>query len=167
MKAEFDEKLLQLALEKKDRSLLLTNEHYSEIINDTREALERKRNQLPLTSKQYRRLKRYDILTIGEKQTLIRKQHEEGNQSVIAVYCRINEMFDVIHMAHLQIGHKKEKAMEIELKKKYCNITREVIQIYLNLCESCALKKKAKQKGLVVKPMVMSEMNSRCQVIFY
>lgn len=166
MKAQFEQRLRELMLEKKERSCLLSDERYIEIVNETKEALQRKRDGLELSSKQYRRLKRYDLLTVGEKEKLVNKEYL-GNQSGLIFYCPVSEMYDVIHKAHLQIGHKKEKAMENELKKKYCNITREVIHIYLNLCQSCALKKKAKRKGLVVKPIIMTEMNSRCQVMFF
>lgn len=153
-------------LEKKDRSFLLSDERYLEIVQETKIALQKKRDGLELSSKDYRRLKRYDLLTVEEKDKLVSKE-KSRIQSGLIFYCTASEMYDIIHTAHLQIGHKKEKAMENELKNKYCNITREVILIYLSLCQSCALKKKAKSKGLVVKPLIMSEMNSRCQVIFF
>lgn len=54
--------------------------------------------------------------------------------------------------------------MEAEINKKYCNITRVAIQIYLSLCEQCQGKKKIKKKGLVVAPILSNHMNSRCQV---
>ncbi|XP_050529731.1 KRAB-A domain-containing protein 2-like [Daktulosphaira vitifoliae] len=54
--------------------------------------------------------------------------------------------------------------MNAEVKKKYKNITQEAVSIYLKFCESCQSKQKSKNKGLVIKPMVFSEMNSRCQV---
>lgn len=54
--------------------------------------------------------------------------------------------------------------MNSELKRKYCNITRQIIEIYLLLCKQCQLKQKVLRKGLVVKPILTNEMNSRCQV---
>lgn len=54
--------------------------------------------------------------------------------------------------------------METEINKKYCNVTRAAIQIYLSLCEQCQGKKKMKKKGLVVAPILSNHMNSRCQV---
>lgn len=54
--------------------------------------------------------------------------------------------------------------MDSELKRKYCNIRRQIIKVYLLLCQQCQLKKKVKRKGLVVRPILTSEMNSRCQV---
>jgi len=54
--------------------------------------------------------------------------------------------------------------MEVELKKKYCNFTRRVIDLYLALCEQCQLKEKTPKQGLVVSPILSHYMNSRCQV---
>ena len=54
--------------------------------------------------------------------------------------------------------------MEAELKKKYYNITRQVIDVYLTLCEQCQLKKKMPKQGLVVRQILSHYMNSRCQV---
>ena len=51
-----------------------------------------------------------------------------------------------------------------ELQKKYKNITVEQIMIYLNLCETCQKKSSMKRKGLVIRPMICNEMNTRCQI---
>jgi len=54
--------------------------------------------------------------------------------------------------------------MDAELKKKYCNVTRQVIDLYLARCEQCQLKEKIPKRGLVVRPILSHYMNSRCQV---
>lgn len=36
--------------------------------------------------------------------------------------------------------------------------------MYLNLCEPCRKKNKSVKKGLVIKPIISSETNSRCQI---
>jgi hypothetical protein len=54
--------------------------------------------------------------------------------------------------------------MEAELKKKYCSVTQQVIDLYLALFEQCQLKKKTPKRGLVVRPILSHYMNSRCQV---
>ncbi|XP_072392374.1 KRAB-A domain-containing protein 2-like [Diabrotica undecimpunctata] len=51
-----------------------------------------------------------------------------------------------------------------ELKKKYKNITVEFVKVYLNLCVPCQKKMSIPKKGLVVKPILSSAFNSRCQV---
>ena len=43
-------------------------------------------------------------------------------------------------------------------------MTVESIVLYLRLCDPCQKKQKTLKKGLVVKPILHNEMNSRCQV---
>jgi len=65
---------------------------------------------------------------------------------------------------HLQTGLGSRNWMEHKLNAKYKNITRDCLIIYLNLCELCQRKGKIVKKGLLVKPIIPSEMNYRCQV---
>ena len=44
------------------------------------------------------------------------------------------------------------------------NVTKETIQLYVDMCETCALKKRKVRKSLMVKPIISNPMNSRCQV---
>lgn len=60
------------------------------------------------------------------------RQETEGQMMDIKYFCRIEEMFNAINTAHLKIGHKKDKAMQAELKYTFCNISTEAIKIYLN-----------------------------------
>jgi len=86
----------------------------------------------------------------------------EGNDLKYHVF--IEELFNIIHDTHLTIGHGGRNHMEYELNKKYKNITRESIMLYLNLCISCQKKGSTAKKGLVVKPMITNELNLRCQI---
>ena len=52
-----------------------------------------------------------------------------------------------------------------DLCLRYANVTMEQVICYLELCETCALKKGKAKKGVVVKPLVSSSMGSRSQVI--
>jgi len=54
--------------------------------------------------------------------------------------------------------------VEAELKKKYCSVTRQLIYLYLALCEQCQLKEKTPKRGSVVRPIFSHYVNSRCQV---
>ena len=51
-----------------------------------------------------------------------------------------------------------------ETQTKYKNITAKSIMLYLSLCVPCLKKSKVPKKGLVIKPMIFSEMNARVQV---
>jgi hypothetical protein len=67
--------------------------------------------------------------------------------------------------AHINTGHGGRDKMMKELNKKYANITRDVINLYKEMCEECQLKKrKVASKGLVIKPLLSKDFNSRGQV---
>jgi hypothetical protein len=70
----------------------------------------------------------------------------------------------VIESAHVAIGHWGRDRLKKEVSRKYMNVTIEMINIFLSMCETCQKKKSKKRKGLVCKPILHSETNSRCQV---
>ena len=51
-----------------------------------------------------------------------------------------------------------------ELQVKYKNITYEAVMIYLNSWKQYQMKHSTPKKSIVVKPVVSSELNTRCQV---
>ena len=54
--------------------------------------------------------------------------------------------------------------MEAELRKKYCNVTWQVIDLFLTLCGQCQLMKKTPKRGLVVHPIISNYVYSWYQV---
>lgn len=102
------------------------------------------------------------ILLVGECDKLIYPVNEES--STIIYYVHTEELFTVIHDTHLAIGHGGRNRMMKELHRKYKNVTCWEVMIYLNLCETFQKKCKVPKKGLIVRPMIFQEMNSRCQV---
>ena len=64
------------------RSLFLDNERYNNILREVKEAQILRKNNQPLTSKHYRRLKRY-VMKIGDTQKLIESCSGENDDSNI------------------------------------------------------------------------------------
>jgi len=62
------------------------------------------------------------------------------------------------------LEHGGQVRILYELNSKFKNITHSEVDLYLSLCELCQLKHKETRKGLVVKPIISNEFNSRCQV---
>ena len=60
----------------------------------------------------------------------------EGSTS-IKYYVQKKDIFDVIHDAHLAVGHGGRNGMIKETQRKYKNITAERIMLYLSLCVPC------------------------------
>ncbi|GBN12263.1 KRAB-A domain-containing protein 2 [Araneus ventricosus] len=84
--------------------------------------------------------------------------------STIQCYATDTELFQVLHETHLAIGHGGRDRLLKEFSTKYKNVTRHDIELYIHLCEPWRKKQKSIKKGIVVKPMIFSEINSRCQV---
>lgn len=131
---------------------------YSNII---KEVLEAKSRQVK-TSTDYRRLKRYDVLKVGDISKLIIPLNESG-ESNVKFYVHNSELYDIISNAHIEAGHGGIHKLEHNLKEEHVNITRQVIKVFLENCQT-RIKKSTHPKIGIVKPMVFTEVNARAQV---
>jgi hypothetical protein len=68
----------------------------------------------------------------------------ENNE--IKYYVHNEELFDVIHNVNLSIGHGGRHRIKHKVNTKYKNITRDMIMLYLNSCESCKKKEAQPRK---------------------
>lgn len=133
----FDEKIKNINLSV--NSMAIANEeNYKKIINEVLEAKHRKNK----TSLDYRRLNRYDIIKVGEVNKLIFPLHRSENNEV-KYYLHNDEIYDVLEKSHKETGHGGLHKMIYYLKNGYVNISRPVIQLYLNNCVTCLKKKRS------------------------
>jgi hypothetical protein len=90
--------------------------------------------------------------------------HYLQKKTEILYYVTFDELFNVIHEAHTVVGHVGRTRMIKDLNRKYKNVSVESIVTYLRLLEPCQKKQKTPKKGIIVKPILHNEINSRCQV---
>ncbi|KAI5717175.1 hypothetical protein M8J77_001334 [Diaphorina citri] len=159
MEERFNSKVLEVMAKKKQNTVFLTKDKYQSLIQKVNESKSKIVGKTPL---EHNLLKKFDVLKVGDTEKLICPL-DEGNQSV-RFYAHFEELFGLVQEAHTSIGHGGRTRMLKELQKKYKNITIQIIMIYLNLCEICQKKSQVPKKGLVVKPLLSKEMNSRCQI---
>jgi len=152
--------VLNPIIKKKDSSntFYLTREMYNTYLQEVKKA----KTITVKTSIHYRRLKRFDVLCIGNEEKLIFPV-ESGSEDIRYYVCN-DELFDIIHAAHIETGHGGRDRINHMLKKKFKNINVEAINVYLKMCETCQKKHSMPKKGLIVKPILHNEMNSRCQI---
>lgn len=158
MKQRFNDWFNELMISKGQNTQIFTKSAYLEMIQKV------KISKCKLTDKKpedYQRLRRFDVMNIQNIEKLIVPVKDDN---VIRYYTHTEEIFDILHEAHVAIGHGGRNRMEKELNLKYKNITREMIVSYINFCVSCQTKHNIPKKGLVVKPILCKEMNTRCQV---
>jgi len=105
----FNDKVKEMNEASSHGSLLLHIERYNNILREVKEAQILRKNNQPMTSKHYRRLKRYDVIKIGDTQKLIESGLHENDYSNVRYYCKKEELFDVLETAHVNIGHKRTR----------------------------------------------------------
>lgn len=76
----------------------------------------------------------------------------------------MDELFNIIKESHQSTGHGGRQVTLRLINEKYSNITQEIVTLFIDGCENCQLKKNKVRKGIVVKPIVSNNLNSRCQV---
>lgn len=107
-KEVFYDKLREFVETSTDRSFIMTTEKYEMLLNETKQSQLLKKNNESLSSKQYRRLKRYDVLKIGDTEKLV-EAGIESSSSKIRYFCKTDELFDILEKAHTNVGHKRTR----------------------------------------------------------
>lgn len=157
--ANFEAKIQDLFTSKGENNSFLTREKYFEVIKQVKCAKNKRAGKIP---RDYYLLNRYDVLSIADEEKLIAPITDSSEP--VKYFVGADELLAILRKTHSQIGHGGQNRMIADLKKKYVNITAEMAQIFINLCEICQKKAKAPKKGIAVRPMVFSEMNYRCQI---
>ncbi|XP_067129651.1 KRAB-A domain-containing protein 2-like [Centruroides vittatus] len=158
MHERFNSKLVNIMDTKKANSGFLTKKRYDDFFKKVNNSKNKSRRKKP---EDYQRLKRYDVMKVGNVEKPIFPVSKDSSN--VRFYMYFEELFTIIHEVQLSIGHGGRNRMLKETSKKYKNITTEKVMIDLNWCK-VVKKTKVPKKGLVVRPMVFQEMNSRCQV---
>ena len=153
----FDRKIDELDEKKGLSSTFLSNDKYQFIMHRLKEIASGAKKD----AKDHRLVKRYDIEVTRTPTITIERLFKAGTN---LVFVTKSELFNVIHELHLLKGHGARDVMFHEAKERYANVTREVLQLYVDACEECQLKRKKVRKSLVVKPIISKAMNSRAQV---
>ncbi|XP_064083969.1 KRAB-A domain-containing protein 2-like [Macrobrachium nipponense] len=125
---------------------------------------ELKRVNIKKTQKDYRLLRKYEILAVTVEGITVKKLQKK--ETHLRLLCA-EDVFDVIDAIHRASGHGGRTIVFRETSEKYANISRSQIELYLQFCEECHLKKSTVCKSVTVKPIVskINSMNSRAQLV--
>ena len=134
---------------------ILTDEQHAEAI----EVLQRFANgEAEALEGQHRRwLRVMSLVDYGTCYKLVRK--DSGLEIV-----RKSDVFDRIHVIHISKGHAGRDKLVAEIGKNFFNISNRVANLYLATCSTCDEKRSRPRKGIVVKPILSEDLNSRAQV---
>ena len=139
---------------------LLPRDVYYQTISDLRLAAT---TETKKSRHQYYLLSKYEILQCGDVEKLIKKRESPEERPVY--YVTIEDTYDIIQKTHISTGHGGRDRMLKHIKEKYANITKDSLELFKSYCVVCQEKRNfPKTKGVVVKPILSSEFNSRAQV---
>lgn len=134
----FLSEILKSEWEKSTHFNVLAGDKYLELIQEVEEA----ENSVKKTSLQQRRLKRFGVLESGGKKKLVARNKEN---ETIKHYLSADELYDAIDAVHVEVGHGGRDKMLSETSKIYANVTKEMICLFLSMCEVCQQKKNKKR----------------------
>ncbi|XP_044269708.1 KRAB-A domain-containing protein 2-like [Tribolium madens] len=157
-KSLFYEKLNAYYLKNKDAKKPWNYEEIKEVAKDI---LLAKQTTGKKTRRQYHLLSLYDTMKLGNKQIIIKKRLK-NNDNIIYV-TPYEDLFEILYSTHIAVGHGCRDKMILALKFNY-QISRPVVEIFLQCCEVCHKKKVNKHANLVTKPIVSKEFCSRGQI---
>lgn len=121
----------------------MTRNVYRQLLVEVEEA----KSAAKKTQVQYRRLKRFDIVDHGGTKKLISKD-KPGRY-----FLPVEDIFDVIEEAHVAANHGRRDKMRMKTKK-YANITYEMINTFLSICEVC---EKRTGNSMLLQPIMQNE----------
>ncbi|CAF4079766.1 unnamed protein product, partial [Adineta steineri] len=91
---------------------------------------------------------------------------KRSEDTSIEYYAPINELYDIIRIAHSNIGHRGIKNTLKEIKKKCVNVTEKQVKLFISECNECKIKraKPRNSSKLVIRSIISNDFNSRGQV---
>lgn len=116
LKLRSNDNLQKVICNSNDPSNIFTRENA-----EVKEAKLCKSNGETISSKQRRRLKRYDILNIGQSEKLIERRTDETSE--FRYFCTTDELFDIVHSAQIGTGHKRMRGMSLFVNSFSAEIT--------------------------------------------
>ncbi|KAH7720697.1 KRAB-A domain-containing protein 2-like [Aphelenchoides avenae] len=137
MRALYLQKLMEIYRKKTNNSVLLSK---SEYMRRMQRLLELEHSDVSKNAADFRLLKTCELITVDENGVPTQKLVRRGTSHL---YVAIEDLFEVIHDAHLQLKHAGRNSLQRFFRDRYCNITKDCIMTYLHLCQDCPRKKKA------------------------
>ncbi|XP_030765291.1 KRAB-A domain-containing protein 2-like [Sitophilus oryzae] len=157
-KQRFYEHLYERRKDVADNNRGLPMEKYCALIEEVKNAKVAERK----SPRMHWLLKHYDVLLVQGMEKLIVPLNNESVD--VIYYVHDDELFDILQEVHTSTGHGGRDRMMKKTKEKYKNIVRTEVLLFINLCVSCQTKQKRQKKGIVSKPTIFNDWNSRCQV---
>ncbi|CAF4947546.1 unnamed protein product [Pieris macdunnoughi] len=159
-KEQYYHQLLDFYEGHKDSSHNVKKPWTSQRILEVIEQIKRSRVTMQRVSSDYYWSAKYDVMETSDKDYLIFKRKTADDPTVRIV--AVDEYFDILTEVHKAVGHGGREKMIYSIKNKF-HIPKKAIEIYIKLCAVCEMKRSMPKKGIVTKPIISPDFNSRGQ----
>ena len=162
-KERFNEKIDQMKGEQAKNVKMFTDEEYKLKIERIKEVKMPGHKWLP---RDYALVNKFEVLQVEKDgvllERLVKVDKKDGSRKRYVTY---ESLFDAIMEYHAEAGKHTGRLLTFKkLQQIYANITMQYVILFIECCETCQQKQGRVKKGVVVKPLVSSRFNSRCQV---
>lgn len=135
IKDKFSNELKKILETKNANTRLLSFSKYMDLLAKIKSIKE----SGPCETKDYRIIKRFDLLKLGSESRIITRKQER-----ILLYAE--EVYDIIEEVHIATGHGGRDQTLNRLKLTYENITRELVMLFIENCDNCKQKRRKSEK---------------------
>lgn len=122
-----------VANKRRGNKTCLSQEEYIDLVRKVIRL--KKEDRANISSDDHRFLRRFDIVIKNGRQCLVKPSSHEGvNPNFFQLYVTNQAMFDVLNEAYLNTNYRNQELLYSHIRRRYCNVTREVVVTYLRLC---------------------------------
>ena len=158
-RCRFNTKVAELRATQGKNVRMFTDDEYQEYLRKVKDIKSPGHKMIPAD---FYLIKRFEVMQVEKEGKLIEKLVKPGTS---LRYATFENLFDIIKDVHEEgAKHGCRDILSKKLQTMYANISVKQIQAFVDCCEVCQVKKGRMKKGVVVKPIVTSEMNRRCQI---
>ncbi|XP_070559492.1 forkhead box protein P1-like isoform X3 [Ptychodera flava] len=121
--------------EKRPNVVNLTNAYYQRCIQEIKVA---KTKETTKTPREYNLLRRFEVSSVSGVDRLIKRTERDK----VLHYVADEDLYEVLCGLHIVTGHGGINKMKRVAQETYANVTKESIEVFLDLCHVCQAKRK-------------------------
>ncbi|XP_028026474.1 KRAB-A domain-containing protein 2-like [Bombyx mandarina] len=134
----FNEKLNELVNRRSGNSLNYRRDKYVRLLEKIK-LCRSKTAAVPKNSLDFRIYNKLKVVKTNEGERIATNPSSPKLKSLMLV--PIEEMYDILLNCHMNLGHAGRIRMMSQIKKKYKNITAQIISLFISLCTTCKIKR--------------------------
>ena len=109
----------------------------------------------------------FNNITILARRSVVEEHvdnHGRNHEASCPKLAYYEQVFDAILSSHEAVGHAKSERTHKMVTKKFSNISRSMVELFIQLCPRCATTRIVPAKKLPRKPIISETFNDRGQV---